>query len=217
MLSRHIRGLKKPSLGAITTTALVASSVRSLSHQLPSPWGMDIGFGQEQRNKRVQRAPLSRQAEVMRVPVPASLVLHSAGRANGASAPAAAAPRPLAPADTTRKATRHTWLGPSPTHMQPSQCKTMPEPWSSFCPTPQASASAQWHHHHHHPWTMTLGWSLPERDKANACCLPLLHCSTALVMDPRGRNLWALGYNTATCCRDAFPPHGMALAWHVMS
>jgi hypothetical protein len=74
-------------------------------------------------------------------------------------------------------------------------------------------ASAQWHHHHHTPWTMTLGWSLPERDKANACCLPLLHCSTALVMDPRGRNLWALGYNTATCCRDAFPP----MAWHVMS
>lgn len=132
-------------------------------------------------------------------------------------------PTPLAPADTTRKATRHTWLGPSPTHMQPSQCKTMPEPWSSFCPiTPSAlsgaSASAQWHHHHHHPWTMTLGWSLPERDKANACCLPLLHCSTALVMDPRGRNLWALGYNTATCCRDAFPPpwHGIGMACHVI-
>lgn len=181
--------------------------------------------GATQQKSTARASLLSRQAEVMRVPVPASLVLHSAGRANGASAPAAAAPRPLAPADTTRKATRHTWLGPSPTHMQPSQCKTMPEPWSSFCPiTPSAlsgaSASAQWHHHHHHPWTMTLGWSLPERDKANACCLPLLHwhCSTALVMDPRGRNLWALGYNTATCCRDAFPPpwHGIGMACHVI-
>lgn len=178
---------------------------------------MDIGFGQEQRNKRVQRAPLSSR-DKRRLCAYQYLPPWFYTRRGEPMAPPRRQQPPhptLAPADTTRKATRHTWLGPSPTHMQPSQCKTMPEPWSSFCPTPQASASAQWHHHHHHPWTMTLGWSLPERDKANACCLPLLHCSTALVMDPRGRNLWALGYNTATCCRDAFPP--MAWHWHGMS
>jgi hypothetical protein len=162
-----------------------SSNNNCLSHQLPSPWGMDIGFGQEQRNKRVQRAPLSRQAEVMRVPVPASLVLHSAGRANGASAPAAAAPRPLAPADTTRKATRHTWLGPSPTHMQPSQGKTMPEPWSSFCPiTPSALSGLRLAH----SGTTTTtpmdhdAWLVTARARQGQCLLPaaaaLLYCTS---------------------------------------
>lgn len=126
-------------------------------------------------------------------------------------------PTPLAPADTTRKATRHTWLGPSPTHMQPSQGKTMPEPWSSFCPTPQASASAQWHHHHHHPWTMTLGWSLPERDKANACCLPLLHCSTALVMDPPAETSGRSVIIRPLVAEMHSPPwHGIGMACHVI-
>lgn len=135
-------------------------------------------------------------------------------RANGASAPAGRSRRHPRPQIQQEKPRQHmaSWtMHPrSPTH---ADAATSPrqnnaralELLLSNAAAARSGTARPW------PWTMLhAGRLVTGQDKWGPTLALLLHCyCTSHAWTRPSRNLWVLGYNTATCCQDAFPiaPH----------
>lgn len=179
------------------------------------------GFGQEQGNKRVT-AGASRDKRRLCTYVPALLLVFSLQAEPGEPIAPPRRQRRHPPPHTTRKGHGGKWL------LGPSSASPSPRTHADAATSPRqnnaralelllsnAAASSARHSgtantHGHGP--CRLVGHCPSETKGPGgqrwCCrYRYCYCTShAHAWTRRSRKLWVLGYNTATCCQDAFPP-----------